>query len=165
MTAHKTIRHCWRGNSKPKLYFAAPLFSEAERTFNERIASLLSPFLDVYLPQKDGGLLVDMLAEGMHPKHAATTVFARDIDALKKCDILLIVLDGRSVDEGAAFELGYAHSMGKFCCGFQTDTRRLLQTGNNPMIDCALQCVFIRLNDLLAWAQTFSREERAACVP
>ncbi len=56
--------------SKPTLYFAAPLFSDAERTFNVQVVSQLSPFFDVYLPQEHGGLLVDMVDKGMDPNHA-----------------------------------------------------------------------------------------------
>ncbi len=86
-----------------------------------------------------------------------------DIAALKKCDFVLIVLDGRSVDEGAAFELGYAYALGKVCYGLQTDPRRLLKIGiNNPMIDCALQQVFSSVDDLVAWAKTFALETRIA---
>jgi nucleoside 2-deoxyribosyltransferase len=149
--------------TKSTLYFAAPLFSEAERTFNERVVSLLIPFFDVYLPQEHGGLLVDMVDKGMNPNHASSVVFTLDIAALKKCEVVLIVLDGRSIDEGAAFELGYAHAMGKVCYGLQTDPRRLLKIGiNNPMIDCALQQVFSSLDDLLKWAKSFSLEKMAS---
>jgi nucleoside 2-deoxyribosyltransferase len=148
-----------QNDAKPTLYFAAPLFSDAERAFNERVVSQLSLFFDIYLPQEHGGLLVDMVAKGMSPNHASSVVFTLDIAALKKCNFLLIVLDGRAVDEGAAFELGYAHAIGKICYGLQTDPRRLLKIGiNNPMLDCALQQVFSNLDDLLTWAKTFVSE-------
>ena len=42
-------------------YLAGPLFSDAERTFNLRVAELLEDFLDVYLPQRDGGLMSEMI--------------------------------------------------------------------------------------------------------
>jgi nucleoside 2-deoxyribosyltransferase len=150
------------GYSKPTLYLAAPLFSDAERDFNERIACLLSPFFDIYLPQEHGGLLVDMVDKGMDPNHASNVVFTLDVTALKKCEVVLVVLDGRSVDEGAAFELGYAHALGKPCYGLQTDPRRLLKLGiNNPMIDCALRQVFQSVDDLLSWiTQNFAAENR-----
>ena len=82
--------------------------------------------------------MAEMISEGTHPADAAEKVFRTDIDALNKCDVLLILLDGRTVDEGAAFEFGYAFALGKTCVGLQTDVRRLLTTGNNPMIDCGL---------------------------
>lgn len=40
---------------KPKIYLAGPLFSDAERTFNVMLASSLENWVDVYLPQRDGG--------------------------------------------------------------------------------------------------------------
>src|SRR5262245_47713244 len=123
-------------NRKPKLYFAAPLFSDSERQFNEDVTARLERFFDVFLPQRDGGLIMDMISEGIQPAVAARRVFDVDVGAIKSCDAVLIVLDGRAIDEGAAFELGYAFALGKECFGLQTDVRRLLSTGNNPMIDC-----------------------------
>jgi nucleoside 2-deoxyribosyltransferase len=75
---------------------------------------------------------------------------------MKKCDLILIVLDGRTVDEGAAFELGYVFAMGKPCYGLQTDVRRLLLTGNNPMLDCSLLQVFQDTEELIHWAQKYT---------
>lgn len=112
----------------------------------------------MYLPQEDGGLLVDMIDRGIDPEEAANQVFNLDIAALKACDVILVVLDGRSVDEGAAFELGCAYILGKRCYGLQTDPRRLLKTGNNPMLDCALQQVFVSLDDLYEWARSFAQK-------
>src|SRR6266480_1713722 len=93
-------------NSKPRLYFAAPLFSHAERQFNTALASELGGNFDVYLPQKDGGLASEMMKQGVRPATAFITVFNLDVIELRKCDVFLIILDGRTIDEGAAFELG-----------------------------------------------------------
>jgi nucleoside 2-deoxyribosyltransferase len=40
--------------SKPMLYLAGPLFTEAERSFNETLRDILSEFFDVFLPQEAG---------------------------------------------------------------------------------------------------------------
>lgn len=141
---------------KPRLYFAAPLFSDAERKFNEDLAAELRSFFDVYLPQQDGGLLVNMVAEGVDAQVAAKVVFNLDVVEVKKCSVLLIVLDGRTVDEGAAFELGHAYALGKLCVGLQTDPRRMLISGNNPMIDRALEHIFTDLSALLEWAESYN---------
>ncbi len=146
------------GATGPRLYLAGPLFSEAEIDFNHRLKKLLLPFFDVYLPQEDGGLMVDMIAQGTKPIVAAAEVFATDVAAIEGCDVLLIVLDGRSIDEGAAFELGFAFAQGKPCYGLKTDPRQLLVTGNNPMIDCALRMVFSNVDALLAWARSLGLE-------
>ncbi|MGI9076686.1 MAG: nucleoside 2-deoxyribosyltransferase [Gemmatimonadaceae bacterium] len=136
------------------LYLAAPLFCEAELEFNRRVRDALSGAFDVYLPQEEGGLLRDMLRAGVPAPEGARLVFERDLKALRISDVLLISLDGRAVDEGAAFELGVAHALGKPCYGLQTDVRRLLPTGNNPMIDGVLRNVFRSLEELRSWAQS-----------
>lgn len=139
---------------KPSVYLAGPLFSLAERTFNHDLKNLLSPYFTVYLPQEDGGLLVNMIKAGLPERLAYQKVFDIDIRAINECDLLLIILDGRSVDEGAAFELGYAHAKGKKCYGLKTDPRQLLHTGNNPMIDGPLEMIFESIEQLLNWAKS-----------
>lgn len=136
---------------KTKLYFAAPLFSQAERSFNEMTAAELELQFDVFLPQKDGGLLLDIVATGVSIERAKRLVFEKDIEALRAAELVLIVLDGRAIDEGAAFELGFACALGKRCIALQTDVRRLLPSGNNPMLDGALERTFADVGALLHW--------------
>jgi nucleoside 2-deoxyribosyltransferase len=137
---------------KRRLYLAGPLFSEAERDFNSVTAKRLAAVFEIYLPQTDGGLFTELLENGQNESDARSFIFQRDIEAIRKCDVFLIVLDGRSVDEGASFELGFAHALGKRSVGLQTDPRRLMRCGNNPMIDAALECIFPSVDALLAWA-------------
>ena len=141
---------------KRAVYLAGPLFSEAERVFNHRVKTLLIPYFDVYLPQEDGGLLVDMIGEGMSPKVASRCIFLGDVQAIRDADLLIIILDGRSVDEGAAFELGSAYALGKPCYGLKTDPRQLLAIGNNPMIDGPLEYIFRSVDELVQWAKEVS---------
>lgn len=141
---------------KPSLYFAAPLFSQAELAFNAALATQLEAFFDVYLPQRDGGLFDTLVREGMSVGTASTLIFNRDVEAINKSDVLLLVLDGRTVDEGAAFEIGYAHAKGKVCVGLQTDPRRLLAVGNNPMINGPLISIFGTVESLLDWASSYA---------
>lgn len=147
--------------TKPRMYLAGPLFSLAERTFNHDLKRLLTSYFDVYLPQEDGGLMLDMIREGMHPKFAAQKVFDGDIKAMEECDIFLMILDGRTVDEGASFELGFAYANRKPCFGLKTDPRQLLVVGNNPMIDCPLERIFQDIDELIDWAQSFVRQEES----
>lgn len=65
----------------------------------------------------------------------------------------LINLDGRVVDEGAAFELGFAHALGKQCVGYRTDVRVLLPCGLNPMVTVPLSDTFKCIEALEAWAK------------
>jgi len=143
-------------NRNRRVYIASPLFSQAELRFNKAIKQLLEPFFTVYLPQEDGGLMSEMVKEGIPSHIASETVFRLDVQAIKDCDYLLMVLDGRAIDEGAAFELGLAFSLGKECIGLQTDIRRLLPSGNNPMIKQALSHTFDSLDELRTWAEGVS---------
>jgi nucleoside 2-deoxyribosyltransferase len=137
--------------TKPRLYLAAPLFSVAEREFNIKLRNELLPIVDVYLPQEDGGLFVEMVKQGMPVAKAAQRVFTGDLGAIDASDYVLVVMDGRAIDEGAAFELGYASAQQKTCVGLQTDMRRLLPIGNNPMITGALIHKFEDVQTLCAW--------------
>ncbi len=140
--------------NKKKIYLAAPLFSEAELNYNLYLKSILNPYFEVFLPQEDGELILNLIKNGVSNQVAANKIFNSDVNAIKRCDIILVVLDGRTIDEGVAFELGLAFALGKKCIGLQTDVRRLLPIGNNPMIDCALEITLNSVDDLLDWAKT-----------
>jgi len=145
---------------KLNLYLAAPLFSIAERDFNEKIVNNIEEYFDVFLPQRDGGLMHDMIKNGLDIKEASKSIFQKDINAIINSDIVLAVLDGRAVDEGVALEIGFAFAKGKKCFGFQSDPRRLLTYGNNPMIDNVLEKIledFIQLN---AWAKKTGKDRK-----
>ncbi len=143
---------------RPLIYLAAPLFSKAELSFNLELTELLEKYLDVYLPQRDGGKVVDLVTRGVPVKDAYKSIFDRDLEALRNSHALLIVLDGRTIDEGAVFELGVAYSAGKCCVGIQTDPRRLLPLGNNPMVECALDRVFLDTPEMNVWAKEFASQ-------
>jgi len=134
-----------------RIYLAGPLFNDAERTFNVALASQLEQCAEVYLPQRDGGLMSDMLRSGVSSDVAASRVFRGDMEAIRQADYLVAILDGRAIDEGVAFELGIAFAYGKRCVGLQTDSRRLASWGNNPMITGALETVFDDVDGLLKW--------------
>ena len=119
-------------SNRPSIYLASPLFSLNERQWNTSLRDKLKDFCDVYLPQEDGALLVDLVADGVPVNEAKSTIFARDIEAIERCDILLLVMDGRVIDEGACFELGYAYSRGKLCIGLKTDVRSLTYYWRQP---------------------------------
>lgn len=150
--------------SRRKIYLAGPLFSEAERRYNAKLKVILNQYVDVYLPQEDGGLLVEMIAAGNPVEHAMRDVFHGDMNAIKDCDAFIMILDGRTIDEGAAFELGCAYTIGKPCYGLKTDPRQLLQYGDNPMIHIALLEVFSDLSQLASWVKAFADERLPSLV-
>jgi nucleoside 2-deoxyribosyltransferase len=141
------------------LYLASPLFSSAERRFNEDVAKRLGRHFTVYLPQRDGGLFLDLIKQGLSVDEAAQQIFAIDIKAIEAADCVVAILDGRTIDEGVAFELGYACALRKVCYGLQTDPRRLLPIGNNPMITGALRKIASTLEELQAIAELVLLEQ------
>lgn len=117
-----------------RIYFAAPLFNDMERDFNARMTEQLELFATVFLPQRDGLLMRDLVRDGMPLVSARRLVYEADVNALRQCDCVVAVLDGRTVDEGVAFEIGFACALGKCCIGLKTDDRALLSSGDNPMV-------------------------------
>jgi nucleoside 2-deoxyribosyltransferase len=134
-----------------RLYFAAPLFSAAELEFNERLAVKLSRSFSVFLPQRDGGLLTDLIKSGLPAGQAKR--LERDIDAIISADVVLAILDGRSVDEGVAVELGVAYAYGKVCWALKTDVRTLAWFGDNPMIEVIISKLFTSVQELTDFAE------------
>ncbi len=137
-----------------RLYLAGPLFNSAEREWCVRIRSILSEKFEVYTPHIDGSLLPNLLEASVSIEDARRAIFDDDIGAIKACDSLLIILNGRVVDEGAAFELGVTWSLGKACFGFKDDFRQLVSSGDNPMIDGALQKIFRSTDELEDWVKS-----------
>jgi len=133
-----------------KAYLAAPLFNNIERAFNLEIEKALAPYIDVFLPQRDSGLMTDLIASGRSVSEARNLVFQEDVEAIVKSDIIIAVLDGRTIDEGVAFELGYGYALGKLCFGLKTDDRIMLSTGDNPMIVVACNKIFSDLSGMIS---------------
>lgn len=142
-------------SGKPKLYLAAPLFSESELHFNESLANSISDVFEIFLPQRDGGLMAEMLRRGVPVTQASRYVFNKDIYAIRNSDVVLAVLDGRSIDEGVSVELGFAYALDIKCFGLQTTPIRLLPCGNNPMISNVLKDIFESTEAVRAWAESF----------
>jgi nucleoside 2-deoxyribosyltransferase len=150
--------------SRMRSYFAAPLFNEMERRYNAELVEEIEKYIDVFLPQRDGGLLVKFVSEGMPVPAAEQKVFKKDLVAIGSSDLLIAVLDGSHVDEGVAFEIGYTFALGKPCVGIQTDSRRVLPTGNNPMINGALSDICLSRLHFHDWLRHFvSRGPASVC--
>ena len=135
------------------IYLAAPLFNERERAFNASLAGLIEKLLPVFLPQRDGTLLVDMLAAGVPQGVAERRVYLQDCEAMSAAAGLVAVLDGGYIDEGVAFEIGFMAALGRPCVGLQTDVRRALPSGNNPMILGGLSSILSSEDELINWLQ------------
>lgn len=84
-----------------RLYLAAPLFTAAERRFNLALATALEARgHTVYLPQRDA------------PQAAASETFRHHLAYLRVTEGVVAVCDGAQVDDGTAWEVGYAFARG-----------------------------------------------------
>jgi nucleoside 2-deoxyribosyltransferase len=99
-----------------RLYIAAPLFAEAERAFNVVLARALEAAgHDVYLPQRDTPRI-----EGAERTRGT---FQANLAALATAEAVLAVCDGSQVDDGTAWEIGYAYGRNMQVYGLRTDPR------------------------------------------
>jgi nucleoside 2-deoxyribosyltransferase len=96
-----------------KIYLAGPLFTMAEQNFNVDLARYLDgQGFDVWLPQE-------------HEPREATprAIFAMDVEAHDRADMVVACMDGPDPDSGTAWECGYAFAKGKPIVCFRTDFR------------------------------------------
>ncbi len=129
------------GNGK-RVYFAGPMFNQAEKDFNLEITAVLEECgYEVFLPQRDGIEAAQL--EGKSEEELTKMIFDLDASEVKKADILFMNIDGRVPDEGACVELGIAFGCGKRCYGFKTDTRSIeMSLDLNPMISGCMIKIF-----------------------
>jgi nucleoside 2-deoxyribosyltransferase len=103
-----------------RIYLAAPLFSQAERTYNATLADLLKQNLfEVFLPQEAG----DDTDARMQSEQQR--IFSENRDELDRADIVIAVIDGADADSGTAWEMGYAYAHNKRLIAVRTDFRRV----------------------------------------
>ena len=129
-----------------RVYLASPMFNQAEKDFNLKIAHVLEEYdYEVFLPQRDG--LEAALLEGKNEQELIDLIFNLDYQQVLKSDIIFMNIDGRVPDEGANVELGIGYAVGKRCYGFKTDTRSIQHVLDpNPMIVGCMIKVFKNYN-------------------
>ncbi len=99
--------------TSPWIYFAGPLFTQAEMAFNQSLADeLRSQGYRVYLPQQECMGTTD-------PKE----LYRRCMVGLEQACLVLVILDGTDADSGSCFEMGYAYAKGLPIVGLRTDFR------------------------------------------
>ncbi|PHP45281.1 nucleoside 2-deoxyribosyltransferase [Methanosarcinales archaeon ex4572_44] len=133
-----------------KVYLAGPLFSEAEREFNQRLKALLDrEGYSVFLPQEDSN-------EKTPPHHhrQKEKIFRENLRAIEECDLVVAVLDGSDADSGTAWEIGYASAIGKPVIGLKTDFRTLGPEGRvNLMIEQSITRLCTTTDELVNGVQ------------
>ena len=131
------------------LYFAGPLFSEAEKRFNQQLTDKIEALgYRVFLPQRDGVERGRSPYDAMPLDERRRLRFALDKDNVLACGVFLFVLDGRVPDEGACVELGIAYCQKelrqptKRLLGLHTDARVAFPGGAlNTMVGVPLERV------------------------
>ncbi len=150
------------------IYFAAPLFSQAEQAFNLQLAEKLEEKgFTVFLPQRDGAESSQPPFIEMPSDERSQAIFTLDRDNVLEADVLLFVLDGRVPDEGACVELGIAYGQkhllqrDKLLIGLYTDIRgAFLGARLNAMVHAPLDHIADNEKDLIAALEEY-RHARA----
>ena len=152
-----------------RVYFAGPLFCEAERAFNLRLTEKLeAKGYQVFLPQRDGVESKKPPYNEMAKNELQQTIFEADRDKVLQADIFLFVLDGRVPDEGACVELGLAYGQkhflqqDKLLIGLHTDRRGAFPEGKlNAMINSALDCTMNDEEELMAEIEAYRNTRKS----
>jgi nucleoside 2-deoxyribosyltransferase len=108
-----------------KLYFAGPLFTTPERTWNAEVTSALrAAGHEVFLPQEK------------EPGKDGPAIFAADVAGIDWADGLVAIMDGPDPDSGTSWEVGYAFGTRKPVVLVRTDFRALAGNAGdfNPML-------------------------------
>jgi len=101
----------YRSNNM-KIYLAGPLFSAAERTFNNELTRLLrNKGHEVWLPQ-----------ELEQRTMTAKQIFNKDVEGIDWAEVVVANMDGPDPDSGTCWECGYAYRK-KPVILFRTDFR------------------------------------------
>lgn len=141
-----------------KIYFAAPLFTEAERDWIrstiEKIEALAlerGTKIQIIFPYdlitKDD---INLLGE-----RAKSEIFSRCKSHLDDADLLIALLDGSQVDDGTAWEVGYFYRgkpEGAKIIGVRTDFRHAGESAGavvNAMVECACDLIARSSEELL----------------
>ena len=117
-----------------KLYFAGPLFTAAERSWNAELAAAL----------REGGHEV-FLPQEQEPGMDAPGIFGTDVAGIDWADALVAIMDGPDPDSGTAWECGYAYSR-KPIVLVRTDIRGQMGSGGAPYNAMLSESATIRLD-------------------
>ncbi len=150
------------------IYFAGPLFSKAEKEFNQKLTGKLERVgFEVFLPQRDGVTGDKPPYDKMSREERRKAMFNLDKERILKSDIFLFILDGRVPDEGACVELGIAYCQKelqqkkKLLIGLKTDSRAVqIATELNPMIKVPLKQVFGTEDELIQFLKKYKVSKR-----
>jgi len=125
-----------------KIYFAGPLFTPYERSIIEECAAALrADGFEVFVPHEHELTRDDDVT--------AAWIFEKDRPGIERADAMLAILDGPSVDDGTACEIGMFHVLMQSdpskngIVGLLTDIRGMRgeSTGVNLFVQGAIEDV------------------------
>ncbi|HEX8160715.1 MAG TPA: nucleoside 2-deoxyribosyltransferase [Pyrinomonadaceae bacterium] len=138
---------------KRRVYFAAPLFTQAEWVWNARLAAeLRARGVEVLLPQETAAPMLNDPST-----FDARKLFETNISDLAEAGVVLAVFDQADPDSGTCWECGYAYKAGYPIIGLRTDIRG---GGDDPgkavnlmLSQCCKEFVAVPLNkrEDVAW--------------
>ena len=124
------------------VYFAGPLFTEAEQQWNANfVEKLEGPDLEVFLPQLECAACF-LFSEPPWP-----CVYRTCIAGIHSANVVVAVLDGPDADSGTCFEVGYAKALGKTVIGIRTDDRPSQEKGVNAMLSQGCDSMIVGTSD------------------
>jgi nucleoside 2-deoxyribosyltransferase len=107
------------------IYFAGPLFTQAEWRWNVELAERLRRLgLKIELPQEIAAAVLQETG-GFDPE----AIYRQNVAAMDAAAAVVAILDGADPDSGTSWECGYAHRAGKPVIGIRTDLRA---AGDDP---------------------------------
>ncbi|HXC37048.1 MAG TPA: nucleoside 2-deoxyribosyltransferase [Candidatus Acidoferrales bacterium] len=105
--------------NETRLYFAGPLFTQAQWRWNDQLAEELRKMnFNVTLPQDTSEPMLKG-QERFDPK----LLYRENLRAIDRADIVLAILDEADPDSGTCWECGYAFKSGRPVVGLRTDIR------------------------------------------
>lgn len=92
-----------------RIYLASPFFNEKELDYYEKVLNILEKKnLTVYAPLKN-----EISRENKTKELWAKQTFNKDIEEIKKADVVVMLFYGLYSDSGTSWECGYAFAIGK----------------------------------------------------
>ena len=146
----------------PKIYQAGPLFSQAERTWHGTFKQRLEDAGHTVIWPGD---LIEQASVDAWGKEAPRKIMEIDRDALLSCDVVVALLDGTQVDDGTAWEIGYACAKGIPVVGIRTDFRNGGDTGHsavNAMIEGSVVGIAHTMDEVLWQLKALDLPQRQA---
>ena len=113
-----------------RIYLAGPLFTLAERTFNQQLVHEMQArhgALEIILPQDFAPTIAEI-------PDFPQRMFRYSLESIDGCDGVVAILDGADADSGTCIEIGYARARGKPVIGVRTDLRASEDRGLNLMV-------------------------------